>query len=320
MKKVVTINIAGRSFYIDEDAFARLDQYLKNLENWSREKDGGQEILNDIEARIRELFEERINPVTGVITIELVDKIIATMGEPQDFSEEEPKSKSRTSSESESTFTTGFTRRRLYRDIEDKVFGGVCSGIAAYFGIDRVAIRVLFALLAFLSFGTVLLIYLILWIAIPPALTTTQRLEMRGDDVNVSNIEKNIKNEYNDVKRRFQQSTAYKRGEDYLNRFQKRDRNVLIITAVIIGLMVLGNLISIPFHMGFGPAFNINWPFSFSGIHGVMPLILILLGLGFAFRSAMKGFLILIAVVLVAVFLFKMLGFVVWPHVMHTVF
>lgn len=320
MKKVVTINIAGRSFYIDEDAFLRLDQYLKNLESWSREKDGGREIFNDIEARIRELFEEKINPITGVITIEMVNEIIATMGEPQDFSEDEATNSASSGSSSfdtGSTFTAGASRRRLYRDIEDKVFGGVCSGIAAYFGIDRVVVRVLFALLAFLSFGTVLFIYLILWIAIPPALTTAQRLEMRGDDVNITNIEKNIKNEYNDVKQRFQRSSAYKRGEDYLNRFRTRDRNALIIAAVVVGVIVLGNLVSIPFNMGFAPAMHFNMPFVHFGLPGVMPLILILLILGLVFRSAMKGFLILIAVILAAAFLFKILAMVAWPHVIH---
>jgi phage shock protein PspC (stress-responsive transcriptional regulator) len=319
MKKVMTINIAGRSFYIDEDAYARLEQYLKRLENWSKEKEEGQEILNDIEGRIRELLEEKINPSTGVITLETVNEIIATMGEPEDFQEEGSYSKSSHTFDDFATTASGPRRRRLFRDIEDKVFGGVCSGIAAYFNIDRVVVRVLFALLAFLSFGTALPIYLILWIAIPPALTSSQRLEMKGDDVTISNIEKNIKNEYNDVKQRFQQSSAFRKGENYLNRFQKRDRNIFIIAAVIVGFILLVNLFSIPFHLGFAPAFHINMPFAHLGFPGVFPLILILLILGLAFRSAMKGFLILIAVVLVAAFLFKILGFVAWPHVMHSV-
>ncbi|WP_291856796.1 PspC domain-containing protein [Marinilabilia sp.] len=319
MKKVMTINIAGRSFYIDEDAYARLERYLKRLENWSKEKEEGQEILNDIEGRIRELLEEKINPSTGVITLETVNEIVATMGEPEDFQEEDSSNSNHRAYDDFTTTSAGHRRRRLFRDMEDKVFGGVCSGIAAYFNIDRVVVRVLFALLAFLSFGTALPIYLILWIAIPPALTSSQRLEMKGDDVTISNIEKNIKNEYNDVKQRFQQSSAFKKGENYLNRFQRRDRNIFIIAAVVVGIIVLTNLISIPFHLGFSPAFHMNMPFANIGFPGVFPLILILLILGLAFRSAMKGFLILIAVVLVAAFLFKILGFVAWPHVMHSV-
>jgi phage shock protein PspC (stress-responsive transcriptional regulator) len=316
MKKVVTINIAGRSFYIDEDAFARLDQYLKKLEVWSREKEGGQEMLSDIEGRIRELFEEKIDPSTGVISIDLVKEIINTMGQPEDFAEEGEGSGDATGEET--SYTQVPPRRRLYRDVEDRVLGGVCSGIAAYFNIDRVIVRVLFAILPFLSFGAIIPIYIILWIAIPPALTATQRLEMRGYDVNISNIEKNIKKEYDEVKRKFQQSSAYKKGEDYLGRFRKRDRTALIVTAVILGIIVLANLVSVPFQLGFMPAFHFDMPFGHFGFPGIFPLILILLILGLAFRSALKGFLILIAVVLALAFVFKLFGIFAWPHVMHT--
>lgn len=316
MKKVVTINIAGRSFYIDEDAFARLDQYLKKLEVWSREKEGGQEMLSDIEGRIRELFEEKIDPTTGVISLGLVKEVINTMGQPEEFAEE-GESGEETNRE-ETSYTQVPPRRRLYRDIEDRVLGGVCSGIAAYFNIDRVIVRVLFAVLPFLSFGAIIPIYIILWIAIPPALTATQRLEMRGHDVNISNIEKNIKKEYNEVKRKFQQSSAYKKSEDYLGRFRKRDRTALIVTAVILAVIVLVNLVSVPFHLGFLPAFHFDMPFGHFGFPGIFPLVLILLILGLAFRSALKGFLVLIAIVLVMAFVIKLFGFFAWPHVMHT--
>jgi phage shock protein PspC (stress-responsive transcriptional regulator) len=317
MKKVVTINISGRSFYIDEDAFARLDQYLKQLEAWSSEKDEGAEILSDIEGRIRELFEEKIDPSRGVISIELVNEIIATMGEPEDFAEEEI-GEERSSFTGNTSYNQVPPRRRLYRDVEDRVLGGVCSGIAAYFNIDRVIIRILFAILPFLSFGAIIPIYIILWIAIPPALTSTQRLEMRGHDVNISNIEKNIKKEYNEVKRKFQQSSAYRKGENYLGRFQKRDRTALIVAAIVLGIILLANWVSIPFNLGFLPAFHFNMPFIHFGFPGIFPLVLILLILGLVFRSAMKGFLVLIAIVLITAFLFKIFGFFTWSHVMHT--
>lgn len=317
MKKVVTINIAGRSFFIDEDAFARLEEYLKKLEIWSRGKEDGQEIYDDIEARIRELFEDKINPSTGVITINLVDEIIRTMGQPEDFPDESADNES-SRQEQGNTYSTVPPRRRLYRDVEDRVLGGVCSGIAAYFNIDRVVVRVLFAVLPFLSFGAIIPIYIILWITIPPALTAAQRLEMQGHDVNIPNIEKNIRNEYNDIKRKFRQTHVYRKGEDYLGRFRKRDRTALIITAVIVGIIILANLVNIPFEMGWRPAFYFNLPFGHFGFPGIFPLVLILLILGLAFRSAMKGFLILIAVVLLAAFLFKMLGVFVVPPMMHT--
>lgn len=320
MKKVVTINIAGRSFYIDEDAFDRLDQYLKNLEEWSREKESGREIFSDIEGRIRELFEARITPATGVISLNLVNEIINIMGQPEDFAEESSTQDNSTRSNFEST--SAHTRRRLYRDVEDQVIGGVCSGIAAYFNIDKAFVRILFAILPFLSFGAIVPIYIILWIAIPPALTATQRLEMRGRNVNISNIEKNIRNEYYDVKNRFQNSATYRKGEKYLDGFRKRDRNAFIITAVIIGFIIITNLISIPVHLGFDPVIHHNIPFgnlSFPGFMGLFPLVLILLVLGLAFRSAMKGFLILIAIVLLTAFLLKITGAFAWPHMMHSV-
>ncbi|MGQ1889354.1 PspC domain-containing protein [Thermophagus sp. OGC60D27] len=313
MKKVVTINISGHSFYIDEDAFARLDDYLKKLEVWSQYKESGREIYADIEARIRELFEEKINPTTSVITMPMVEEIIAIMGQPEDFSEESSDDQNK-EQKSETFHSTPPPRRRLYRDVEDRVIGGVCSGIAAYFNIDRVFVRVLFAVLPFLSFGAIIPIYIILWIAIPPALTAAQRLEMQGHDVNISNIEKNIRDEYYKVKSKFQKSNAYRKGEDYLSRIQKRDRTALIIASAVIGIILVANIINVPFNMGWTPGFHFNFPFALFGFSGIFPLILILLLLGLAFRTAMKGFLILIVIALVAAFMFKIMGLFIWPH------
>lgn len=321
MKKVVTINIAGRSFYIDEDAFEALEAYLKKLDDWSRKKEGGKEILTDIEGRIRELFEDRIEPATGVISINMVNDIMQTMGQPEDFSDEQTEDETRGD---EKAMGSDFSsdnrtppRRRLYRDIDDRVLGGVCSGIAAYFNIDRVVVRILFAILPFLSFGAIIPIYIILWIAIPPALTSSQRLEMKGHDVNISNIEKNIRHEYDNVKQRFQKSTAYRKGEDYLGRFSNRDRTALIITAVVIGFVFIFSFLRIPYELGLAPAFHLNMPFMHLGFPPILPIVLILLILGLAFRSAFKGFLILIVIVLLGTLLFRMLGVFSWPPFMH---
>jgi len=321
MKKVVTINIAGRSFYIDEDAFDVLGEYLKKLNDWSQKKEGGKEILTDIESRIRELFEDRIEPATGVISINMVNDVIHTMGQPEDFSDDPADDETNEEEKARAGHFSADTRvpprRRLYRDVEDRVLGGVCSGIAAYFNIDRVVVRILFAILPFLSFGAIIPIYIILWIAIPPALTSSQRLEMQGHDVNISNIEKNIRDEYNSVKQKFQKSTAYKKGEDYLGRFRKRDRTALIVTAVVIGFIFVFNFFRIPHELGLAPAFHLNMPFMHMGFPPVLPILLILLILGLAFRSAFKGFLILIVIVLLGTLLFRMLGFFAWPSAMH---
>lgn len=305
MKKTISINIAATAFYIDEDAYERLQQYLKKLEAWFNGKEGGQEIITDIENRLSELFSQRINPKTGVITVAMAEEVIAIMGQPEDFSPQagaEPEDS--TEAGEKETYQNYARRRRLYRDLDNKVLGGVCSGIAAYFNIDPVLVRVIFAILPFLSFGVIIPIYIILWIAMPAAITAAQKLEMRGENINVSNIEKVIKEQYHNVKDKFENFT---KKNDTLNRMSQRDRNVLIFTAILVGILVLGRIINnvTPFlgmslvHFPFG---HIIWP-------GFFPLMIILLILGLIFRSAMKGFLIAILILFVLTLFLKITGF-----------
>ncbi len=305
MKKTISINIAATAFYIDEDAYEKLQQYLKKLEAWFNGKAGGQEIITDIENRLSELFSERINPKTGVITLAMAEEVISIMGQPEDFSPQagsEPEESTETGEKE--TFQNYTSRRRLYRDLDNKVLGGVCSGIAAYFNIDPVLVRVIFAILPFLSFGVIIPIYIILWIAMPAAITAAQKLEMRGENINVSNIEKVIKEQYHNVKDKFENFT---KKNDTLNRMSQRDRNVLIFTAILVGILVLGKIINnvTPFlgmslvHFPFG---HIIWP-------GFFPLMIILLIMGLIFRSAMRGFLIAILILFVLTVLLKIAGF-----------
>ncbi len=309
MKKVVTINISAQSFFIDEDAFSRLDAYLKKLADWFGNNEGGQEIIDDIESRIRELFEEKIEPATGVITLELVEEVIGVMGQPEDF--EAPHA-----GDSDQTPPTGRQpnippRRRLYRDVDNSVLSGVCSGIAAYLNLDPVLVRIIFAILPFLSFGVIIPIYIVLWIAIPPAVTTTQKLEMRGKNITISNIEKSIQEEYEAVKEKLgniKTSSTYKKGEEYFRNIHKRDRTVLIITAAVVFLMLLGHGFSLPFHMVSLPHLDLNLPFLAFHFPGFFPLIMILLVLGLIFKTALKGFLWIIAILIIGALLFRFLG------------
>ncbi len=320
MKKTISINISSTAFFIDDDAYACLREYLGKLENWFLKKEGGQEIIADIEARLSELFSERINPKTGVISLNHVNAVIRVMGKPEDFIDDEKEGKSEESANvggSNANFEPP-RRRRLYRDIENKVLGGVCSGIAAYFNIDPVLVRVLFAVLPFLSFGAIIPVYIVLWIAIPEAITTTQRLEMRGEDINVSNIEKKIREEYQDVKNRFKNfrnSKAYRDGESYVNRMNQRDKTVLIIAGVAVLVLVMSKLIggSMPlFHMTFlhGPFFGMFFP-------GLFVTILILVGLGLIFRSALKGFIVLIVILILLSVFIKLAGWMPFFHNWH---
>ncbi len=217
MKKTLTINISGVVFHIDEDAFDKLQIYLKSLNGKFGATDEGREIITDIEARIAEIFTEKSKDQKNVITTEDVDHIIEIMGTPEEFD----------ASEDDET-TTEDTRyeyrkhRRLYRDPDNTIISGVCGGLAAYFNIDPVAVRIIFVILFFFPTGLSLLTYIILWLAVPVARTTAQKLEMRGEKVTVSNIERTIKDEFKNVKENYQEfkkSKSYQNTKDGIARF-----------------------------------------------------------------------------------------------------
>lgn len=128
MKKTLTINLGGTVYHIDEDAYHLLDNYLANLRIHFRREEGAEEIVHDMELRISELFADRLNEGKQVITIEDVEEIIARMGKPEELSGEG------NGETSGSEKTKGTTVRRLFRDPDNKVLGGVASGLAAYMG------------------------------------------------------------------------------------------------------------------------------------------------------------------------------------------
>ncbi len=192
MKKVENINIGGTVFHVDDDAYEKLKSYLRTLNRHFKNTKGGDEIIADIESRIVELFQQKINNEKKVITMEDVNEVIATMGKPTDFEEDVE----------EEYFgdpdIRQIGRKRLFRDIDNRIIGGVCSGLGAYFKLDPVWFRVAF-IIATLS-GLSILVYLVLWVIIPPARTVSEKLEMNGDPVTISNIEKIIKDEMNDLR------------------------------------------------------------------------------------------------------------------------
>lgn len=197
MKKTFTINISGSIFHIDDDAFEKLQKYLHMLNKHFNAAIEGQEILQDIEARIAELLIEKTNNKVDVVTDAMVDEVIARMGKPEDFMDQEEEAE-KVQPEAAPQEGEQKIRRRLYRDGDNRVLGGVCSGMGAYFNIDPVILRVIFVLVLFMG-GASILIYLILWIVVPKAKTTAQKLEMRGKEATISNIEKSIKEEMTEV-------------------------------------------------------------------------------------------------------------------------
>jgi len=192
MNKTVNINIGGLFFHIDEDAYQKLSRYFDAIKRSLSNSSGKEEIMKDIEMRVAELFTERQQSDKHVINNKDVDEVVTVMGQPEDY---------RIDDENASQTTSNFSstgRRKLYRDKDRGIIGGVCTGLGHYFGIDSVWIKVFFLIL-FFGFGTGFIAYLVLWIIIPKAVTTSEKLEMTGEPVTISNIEKKVREEFENV-------------------------------------------------------------------------------------------------------------------------
>ncbi|GGD84451.1 PspC domain-containing protein [Planktosalinus lacus] len=199
MNKTVNINLAGTFFHIDEDAFGKLNRYLSAIKRSFSDPQGRDEIIKDIEARIAELFSEKLDSHKQVITMKELDEVIAIMGQPEDYAVDEEifTDKNYDSAKSESQSTKA--HKKLFRDPDNKYIGGVSSGLGHYIGLDAIWIRLIWILLTIFSSGTFILIYIIFWILVPEAVTTADKLTMRGEPVNISNIEKKFKETYDSV-------------------------------------------------------------------------------------------------------------------------
>jgi phage shock protein PspC (stress-responsive transcriptional regulator) len=192
MKITVSINLGGYSFNIDEDAYAELKMYLKNLELHFAGEESSSEILSDIETRIAELFRAKLTGYKQVINIEDVRQAITVLGTPEDISDNEGRS-------SRDKFSSpGY--HRMYRDPDHRIIGGVCSGMGAYWDIDPLIVRIIFLALL-LAGGIGAMVYIILYIVLPEAKTTAQKIEMKGEPVNIHNIKEAVKKEFDSVRK-----------------------------------------------------------------------------------------------------------------------
>ena len=209
MNKTVNINLAGIFFHIDENAYSKLQRYLEAIKRSFTDSQGRSEIILDIEARIAELFTERIKDENQVISIKEVEEVIAIMGQPEDYIvdeeifEDEPQPRQ-----------THSTSRKLFRDTEHAYVGGVSSGLGHYFGIDPLWIRLAWVIL-FFGFGTGILIYILLWILMPSAETTADKLAMSGKPVNITNIEQKVKEGFGNVKESIEDVADKVKNKDY---------------------------------------------------------------------------------------------------------
>ncbi|SKB94396.1 phage shock protein C (PspC) family protein [Salegentibacter salinarum] len=195
MNKTVNINLAGIFFHIDEDAYAKLQHYLDAIKRSFANTQGKDEIIADIEARIAELFNEKKKDDRQVIGIKEVEEVITIMGQPEDYMVDEEIFED----EPVHTKTTKSPGKQLFRDTEHSYVGGVSSGLGHYLGIDFIWVRLLWILLTIFSSGAFILIYIALWIFVPEAKTTADKLAMRGEEVTISNIEKKIREGFDNV-------------------------------------------------------------------------------------------------------------------------
>jgi len=197
MTQTISINLGGLLFHIDDEAFKILDNYLNAIHRQFKNETEKNDIIADIEARLAELLAERIDRKKDLVSLNDVNAIIAIMGEPHDFvDDEEPQPRAQREKRRRTKAS-----RRMYRDSDNRILGGVCSGLGAYFSIDPWIFRTIF--IVFSIFGFVgIIIYFILWVTIPEALTTAQKLEMHGKPINVENIKNTVKQEFENVKRR----------------------------------------------------------------------------------------------------------------------
>lgn len=222
MNKTVTANISGIIFHIEQQAYEKLNNYLSTIRNYFHDSDGKDEIMADIESRIAELFKESLTNGREVITMQDVNRVVEIMGEPEQYMDQEADYQSE---ETGSTYTRSneekFRSKKLFRDEDDKVLGGVCSGIGHYFGVDRIWFRAAF-LISLIFFGTGVLLYILLWIIIPKAKTTSEKLEMKGEPINVENIGNTIKDEFNSFKKKVDNGStrgAINKAENGIQRF-----------------------------------------------------------------------------------------------------
>lgn len=238
MNKTTNIHLAQTLFSIDENAYALLKKYLENLELLFKNTEGAKDILEDIEARIAELFNGLKKDNLYVISVEDVEQVIETLGTPADLAEEEE--------EVNESSTSYNGAKKLFRDPDDRFLGGVAGGLSHYVGLDSVWIRLILLILFFSSVGGVVLVYILLWILIPEAKTTAEKLMMKGEPVNVSNIKKKIKEEIDQVSEKVKDvdyknmgDQLKKKSKDFSDLLLKLAKGVVKLLTLLIGVFLL---------------------------------------------------------------------------------
>jgi phage shock protein PspC (stress-responsive transcriptional regulator) len=224
-------------FHIDEDAYQKLSRYFDAVKR-SLSPDGREEIMKDIESRIAELFQERIQNEKQVVSLIEIDAVIGIMGQPEDYKIDEEAAQS-------IDYSIPSKAKKLYRDKENSIIGGVASGFGHYLNIDPVWIRLLFVIIVVAGFGSPILIYLILLVIIPVAKTTSQKLEMKGEPITISNIERKVKEGIDDIAEKFNKIDSQKFTENTRQGIHKTSTSIGKLFTTLFGLFtkIIGGII-----------------------------------------------------------------------------
>ena len=197
MKKVINAGLGGRSFTLDEDAYERLQSYLEHFRiklvggarpgTGSMTPDQAKEVMDDLEMRIADLFLKEVGSEERVVSLELVNRVTAQLGMPDGSAEQSEGKAYYSAPENSAEPGSDSPQRKFYRNMDDRVIAGVCSGLAAYFNIDVVIVRVLMVVLL-LSASAGFWLYIIVWLVAPKAQTPAQKCEMNGLPVTAENM------------------------------------------------------------------------------------------------------------------------------------
>lgn len=248
MKITYNINLAGRQFVIDDDAYQMLRQYLDSIFTAYSASPDRSEITGDIEARVAELFLEQMGSAGSIVTIGNVRSVIDRIGQPQDFMDVEEEISVKETPQGEEIKVEQQNipptpppplpvSKKLFRDPQNKMLGGVCAGVAAYFGIDVTWIRLLCVVLAFLSVSGVCIVYIVLWIVVPEARTPYDRLRMYGMQPTPENIGRSVNEMYHN-----QQS-----GKSTVWQIASTIANILLICVAAVGAIIAVSLVLVVF-------------------------------------------------------------------------
>ena len=271
MVETRNISLGGLLFHVELPAFEQLTAYLAELKEVLAGTEGADEIVQEVEHRLAELFQQALNEVNRAVTLDDVTRACTQLGDPSEFQEEDTvqgdgayRQKGKAGSND-----NGKNQRRLFRDPDDNVFGGVAAGLAHRFDLDPVIVRAIFFVLGIFS-GTGILFYLLLWAIIPKARTAADRLAMKGAPVTVESIRSTVEDQLRHAREKLEEpyvQNGFTRLKHFVRRLFTQTlpailRGIgkvllwMVILSVVLGLLAIGAL-------GFSALFGSHWnPFS----------------------------------------------------------